>query len=44
MGQIKIISRRHVDRRPVLSTVDRRPSPVDHTQRRACAQHDDDWV
>jgi len=28
-----IILQRHVDRRQVLSTVDRRPLPVDHTQR-----------
>jgi len=34
-SELRIISRRHVDRRQVLSTVDRRPSPVDHTQRPA---------
>jgi len=31
-SELKISSRRHVYSRQVLSTVDRRPSPVDHTQ------------
>ena len=34
-SELRIISRRHVDRRQVLLTVDRRPSLVDHTQRQA---------
>jgi len=34
-SELRIISRRHVDRRQVLSTVDRRLSLVDHTQRPA---------
>ena len=33
--ELRIISRRHIDRRQELSVVDRRPSPVDHTQRPA---------
>ena len=32
-SELRIISRRHVDRRQVLPTVDRRSSPVDHTAR-----------
>jgi len=35
MYELRIYSRRHVDRHQVLSTIDRRPSPVDHTQRPA---------
>ena len=34
-SELRIISWRHVNCRQVLSTVDRRPSPVDHTQRPA---------
>jgi len=35
LNNLRIISWQHVDRRQVLSTVDRRPLPVDHTQRPA---------
>jgi len=44
-SELRIISRRHVDRSQVLSTVDQRPSLVDHTHHPAwCTAHDDDWV
>jgi len=41
-SELRIISRRHVNRRQVLSTVDRRRSITLSDQ--LCAQHDDDWV